>query len=82
MLSIGIDNNLLKASDEEIEGIRDVVKTDHIRRQGQVIVTYDRVYKALDKAFDYFNLHKPILFQSETIDRASLIYFNTNQEVG
>ena len=82
MLSIGVDNNLKKASDDEIEEIRDVLKKPHIRRQGQVIVTYDRVYRALDKAFDDHSDQKPILFQSETIDRTSLIYFNTDQEVG
>ena len=44
-------------------------------------MNYDRVFMAVNTAIQEYGLERPALFQSEGIDRRSMTYFNTNNEV-
>lgn len=77
---------LPRASDVEIDDLIDEdvlrkVKDRADRRGAQLVTNYDRVYNSIQNFIDEYSLTPPRLFQSETVDRTSLIFFNKEQQV-
>ena len=81
LFSLGVDCILPRCSDTELNDLEDVLKKPRDRREGQVIIGYDRLFTALKDICERLSLRTPPLLKSETIDRMSLTYFNTNREV-
>ena len=81
LFSLGVDCILPRCSDTELNDLEDVLKKPRDRREGQVIIGYDRLFTALKNICERLSLRTPPLLKSETIDRMSLTYFNTNREV-
>ena len=79
-MSIGVANVLPKVTKDEMEELAGVLKKAGDKREGQILANYDRVFKTISAAIKEHDLQRPILFQSNEIDRTSAIYFNTNQE--
>ena len=46
---------------------------------GQVLLNYDRVYRAIENAVDDYLLKKPKLMQNDFIDRKALTFYNNRQ---
>ena len=78
---MGVATVLPRVTDDEMTDFDGLLKTPGDRREGQLVANYDRVYKTLEAAIEAHSLPKPIMFQSETINRTSLLYFNTDEEV-
>ena len=71
-----------KVTNEEMEELAGVLKNPKDKRgEGQVQANYDRVFRKVQIAIEEHGLVKPVLFDCDGIDRKSLVYFNTNQEV-
>ena len=78
-LSIRVDN--LNSFESVLSGLDDVLKQKRDKREGQRILTYDLMFLALKAAIAQYNLPVPLVFQSSHIDRTSMTYFNTCEEV-
>ena len=81
LFSLGVECILPRCSDTELADLEEVLKRPRDRREGQVISGYDRLFLALRNVCDRLSLKMPPLLRSETIDRTSLTYFNTDHEV-
>ena len=66
---------------EEMGDISHVLKIPGDKREGQVIASFDRVYRAIKGAIEEHGFRAPAAFSSDHIDRRSITYFNTNMEV-
>ena len=67
---------------EEMERVDPVLRVPGDKREGQLIVNFDRVFMAVENAIEEYGLERPDLFKADGIDRRSMTYFNTNNEVG
>ena len=76
LYGLGLKTMLDKITDEELEIFDGVLKTDGNPREAQQYLNYDRVHYTLDNAIDTYNFERPLLFQSPTIDRTALTFFN------
>ena len=81
LLSMGIDMLLPKVTNQEMEALDTVLKTPGDKREGQVIANFDRMYQHIKDKAQELNIPLPLLFESDSINRTALIYFNTDKEV-
>ena len=81
LFSLGVKCILPRVSRDELDGLAGVLKQPRDRREGQVLIGYDRLFSALKEAVIRFDLNMPPLLRSENIDRMSLIYFNIDRTV-
>ena len=78
---MGANAILSKVTDDEMVDLDCVLKRSGDRREGQILANYDRVFKILNCVCDDLELVKPPLMMKNCVDRRSLIYFNTGEEV-
>jgi hypothetical protein len=81
LLSMGLDAFLPRITQVQLTDISDVLANPKDKRQGQIILQYDIIFKACQDAITRFSLDTPPRFSSGDIDRTALIYFNHPQEV-
>ena len=80
ILGLGLCSMLKRITDPQMEAYDGILKVDGDDREGQVLLNYDRLHSAIDDAITFYDLDRPLLFQSDTIDRNALTYYN-NREV-
>ena len=78
---MGIETLLAKVTNREMEVLDSVLKKPGDKREGQLLANYDRVYMYIKDLAMEHNIPLPPLFETDDIDRESLIYFNSNKEV-
>ena len=81
MMKLAIEICLPRASPAEMEDLAGDLKRPGDKRGGQTLAMYGRLYGYMKDAIEKYGLRKAILFESEGIDRRSLIAFNTDTEV-
>ena len=81
LYGMGLDALLPRITQAQLADISDVLNNPKDKREGQIILQYDNIFKACQDAITRFNLDAPPLFNSGDIDRTALIYFNHQQEV-
>ena len=81
VIILSIYGKHLKRSFFSGSGLGDVLKKRGDLREGQRVYSYDLVYMTLKDTFNRFSLPLPLTFQSAIIDRTSMTYFNTSEEV-
>ena len=64
-----------------MKDLEDVLKVKDERREGQRIVAYDRLFKALQDKAKEFDLPVPEVLMSKFIDRTSITHFNSSDQV-
>ena len=79
LLGLGLDCLLEKITDDDLLAYEDVMKDPDDDRFAQVLLNYDRVHSALADAITEYTLDPPLLFQTQTIDRTALTYYNGKQ---
>ena len=77
---MGVETILPRITPAEHAEIADVLRDPKSKREAQVIYQYDNVFKCCQGAIKKYELEAPPLFDCDSIDRTSLVYFN-NREV-
>ena len=80
-MKLALETCVPAVTKEEMGDISHVLKIPGDKREGQVIASYDRFYKAIKGAAEEYGFPVPAAFQLDQIDRRSSTYFNTNMEV-
>ena len=81
LMKLALDTCVPPVTKVELELVSHVLNKPGDKREGQVIVSYDRIYSTLKEAGVQHGCRVPPVFQSDGIDRRSSTYFNTNSEV-
>lgn len=81
MLAMGVATLLQRISRAELAELSEVLQNPNDKRAGQVIFSYDNIYKYCKDVIKSLGLVDdiPALFDSEDIDRTALIWFNKKQ---
>ena len=81
LMKLAIVICLPTATPAEMEDLAGDLKKPGDKRGGQTLAMYGRLFECMKNAIEKYGLRKAILFESEGIDRRSLIAFNTDTEV-
>ena len=76
LYGLGLNTMLDQITDPELEAYDGLLRVDRDPREGQFFLNFDRLHGALEAAIETYEFERPTLFESNSIDRSSLCFFN------